>query len=119
LASENATVVVGAVIDPDMSEDLRVTVVATGLGCERKPQFGIANVEAQKVSGSDTAQSSSSPSTSPGVFVPSFAQSGGLEPSEKLEPSVPGDVKDNSSVDKKQDKADYFDVPTFLRNQAD
>jgi cell division protein FtsZ len=31
-ASENATVVVGTVIDPDMSSDLRVTVVATGLG---------------------------------------------------------------------------------------
>ncbi|MGD8885830.1 MAG: cell division protein FtsZ, partial [Gammaproteobacteria bacterium] len=31
-ASENATVVVGTVIDPEMSDDLRVTVVATGLG---------------------------------------------------------------------------------------
>ena len=31
-ASENATVVVGTVIDPEMSSDLRVTVVATGLG---------------------------------------------------------------------------------------
>ena len=30
--SENATVVVGTVIDPEMSEDLRVTVVITGLG---------------------------------------------------------------------------------------
>jgi len=31
-ASEDATVVVGTVIDPDMGNDLRVTVVATGLG---------------------------------------------------------------------------------------
>lgn len=31
-ASENATVVVGTVIDPEMSEELRVTVVVTGLG---------------------------------------------------------------------------------------
>lgn len=31
-ASENATVVVGTVIDPELSEELRVTVVATGLG---------------------------------------------------------------------------------------
>jgi cell division protein FtsZ len=30
--SEDATVVVGTVIDPDMSNELRVTVVATGLG---------------------------------------------------------------------------------------
>ncbi|MEE8056563.1 MAG: cell division protein FtsZ [Pseudomonadales bacterium] len=33
-ASENATVVVGTVIDAEMSEELRVTVVATGLGGE-------------------------------------------------------------------------------------
>ena len=31
-ASENATVVVGTVIDPDMTDQIRVTVVATGLG---------------------------------------------------------------------------------------
>jgi len=31
-ASENATVVVGTVIDPDMRDEIRVTVVATGLG---------------------------------------------------------------------------------------
>ena len=31
-ASENATVVVGTVIDPDMHDEMRVTVVVTGLG---------------------------------------------------------------------------------------
>jgi len=31
-ASDNATVVVGTVIDPDMTDKIRVTVVATGLG---------------------------------------------------------------------------------------
>ena len=31
-ASDDATVVVGTVIDPDMSDRIRVTVVATGLG---------------------------------------------------------------------------------------
>lgn len=31
-ASENATVVVGTVIDPEMADELRVTVVVTGLG---------------------------------------------------------------------------------------
>src|SRR5690606_7748542 len=31
-ASDDATVVVGTVIDPEMSDEIRVTVVATGLG---------------------------------------------------------------------------------------
>ena len=32
LASEDATIVMGTVIDADMGDDLRVTVVATGIG---------------------------------------------------------------------------------------
>lgn len=36
--SENATVVVGTVIDPEMSEELRVTVVVTGLGNQEEEQ---------------------------------------------------------------------------------
>jgi cell division protein FtsZ len=39
-ASEDATVVVGTVIDPDMSNQIRVTVVATGLGRSAAAQRG-------------------------------------------------------------------------------
>ncbi len=37
-AADDATVVVGAVIDPDMRDELRVTIVATGLGQGQKRQ---------------------------------------------------------------------------------
>ncbi len=37
LASDNATVVVGTVLDPDLADELRVTVVATGLGAQDRP----------------------------------------------------------------------------------
>src|SRR5690625_6105983 len=37
-ASDQATVVVGTVIDPEMADELRVTVVATGLGAEQQRQ---------------------------------------------------------------------------------
>ena len=45
-ASEDATIVIGTVLDPDMQDDVRVTVVATGLnrgqarGTGRDPAFG-------------------------------------------------------------------------------
>ena len=39
-ASDNATVVVGTVIDPDMSGEMRVTIVATGLGNSAKQDAG-------------------------------------------------------------------------------
>lgn len=50
--SENATVVVGTVIDPEMTDELRVTVVVTGLGNQRiaggqttvEPQAKVADV---------------------------------------------------------------------------
>jgi len=35
-AAEDATVVIGTVIDPDMHNEMRVTVVATGLGVREK-----------------------------------------------------------------------------------
>ncbi|HBT59081.1 MAG TPA: cell division protein FtsZ, partial [Pseudomonas sp.] len=45
-ASETATVVVGTVIDPELRDELRVTVVATGLGAREKPVKVIDNTAA-------------------------------------------------------------------------
>ncbi|ATC93352.1 cell division protein FtsZ [Pseudoalteromonas tunicata] len=110
LASENATVVVGAVIDPEMTDELRVTVVATGLGGDRRPQFGIVESSAKKVAGSDV-------SSNPGMFVPSFAsQTSTQQTSSNVEAPV---VKEPTAAPKKQAEGDYFDIPAFLRKQAD
>jgi cell division protein FtsZ len=43
-ASDDATVVLGTVIDPEMTQDIRVTVVATGLGQESADAQGRAHV---------------------------------------------------------------------------
>ena len=40
LASDNATVVIGTSLDPDMNDELRVTVVATGIGMDTSPEIG-------------------------------------------------------------------------------
>jgi len=40
LASDNATVVIGTALDPDMSDELRVTVVVTGIGMDKSPEIG-------------------------------------------------------------------------------
>ena len=49
-ASENATVVVGAVIDPSLEDELRVTVVATGIGNERKPDITLVKIHRKQLS---------------------------------------------------------------------
>jgi cell division protein FtsZ len=134
LASENATVVVGAVIDPEMTDELRVTVVATGLGGDRRPQFGIVDNGFKKASGSDVT--SSSTQTSSSMYVPSFASQGtntteepattsqteSKEQSSTSTSSSSSATNTSSSSANKTDKSeggDYFDIPAFLRKQAD
>jgi len=120
LASENATVVVGAVIDPEMSDELRVTVVATGLGGERKAQFGIVDNGFKKASSSDTPATSSNTATAtPGVFVPNFANQTSEEVVSAASKSVETAPTKESPEAAKSEQGDYFDIPAFLRKQAD
>lgn len=101
-ASENATVVVGAVIDPEMTDELRVTVVATGIGAERKPEITLvapAMPEAQQVVGGDYIASA----------YPEHASMRATLPEAKVQTkTMPIADLDN-----------YLDIPAFLRKQAD
>jgi len=101
-ASENATVVVGAVIDPEMTDELRVTVVATGIGAERKPDITLVNPMPQgesQVVGSDY------------VATPQ-AESVAVAMPETNAQAAP--VKTTAT-----DLDNYLDIPAFLRKQAD
>lgn len=95
-ASENATVVVGTVIDPDMRDELRVTVVATGLGDEMKKA-------SDKPSLVHTTAEGNVDMDRPTIFrrqrkaAQRAAATGG-----------------NNAED-----MDYLDIPAFLRRQAD
>ncbi|TYK65345.1 cell division protein FtsZ [Colwellia echini] len=100
-ASENATVVVGAVIDMDMKDELRVTVVATGIGAESKPDITLVNpmpVPEQKVVGSD--YTSAAPQASVAAEPVSMTDS-------------------NAQKVTAADLDNYLDIPAFLRKQAD
>ena len=98
-ASGDATVVVGTVIDPEMTDTLKVTVVATGLGSQgvnetAKPEKVIDNTR--------TAD-------------------GGLNYAVLDKPTVMRNQ--NTSVapklDEKARDMEYLDIPAFLRRQAD
>ncbi|MDN3379695.1 MULTISPECIES: cell division protein FtsZ [unclassified Pseudoalteromonas] len=128
LASENATVVVGAVIDPEMSDELRVTVVATGLGGDRRPQFGIVDNGFKKASGSDVTSSTNQTSS---MYVPSFASQGNSSQEADAAPTIEkqessmttqnsnAKTEQSSGKSDKSEGGDYFDIPAFLRKQAD
>ena len=97
-ASDDATVVVGTVIDPDMTDELRVTVVATGLGGDR-----VAVPKAPEAE-------------SPQIEI--------VKKSVEIdydEPTVIRKEKDSyqKQVANGDVKMDYLDIPAFLRRQAD
>jgi len=92
-ASENATVVVGTVIDAEMTEEIRVTVVATGIGAERKPDITLVN------DGSRVPQKATGTDDSTPIADNPQAQ--------KLEDEAPAG------------ELEYLDIPAFLRRQAD
>ena len=92
-ASDNATVVVGTVIDPEMSGEMRVTIVATGLGEEASQEISKMKLVQSAASAVDYKELER-----PTIMRNQDAQ----EPSNPLE-SDP----------------DYLDIPAFLRRQAD
>jgi cell division protein FtsZ len=100
-ASENATVVVGTVIDPDMTDEIRVTVVATGIGAEKKPDITLV-----------------SPAPQPEVKVVGQDFVARPEPMKQTLPKSDNQIKPATSVQIDIDD-DYLNIPAFLRKQAD
>ena len=99
-ASEDATVVVGTVIDPEMSDELRVTVVATGLGVQPAQQ-------AAKPEKKEEAQ----------IEI--------VKKPVEIDYDQPTVVRQKDKAEQQKQVAngdvnmDYLDIPAFLRRQAD
>ena len=97
-ASENATVVIGTVIDPAMGDEMRVTVVATGLGLDEDQKNAELQTELRK--------------RLAGNGVPDY---GVLDKPTVIRNKAAGEGKG----DVKQQDLEYLDIPAFLRRQAD
>ncbi|MFT5116556.1 MAG: cell division protein FtsZ [Kiritimatiellia bacterium] len=99
-ASADATVVVGTVIDPELTDELRVTVVATGLqGTEVKkkaPEARVVVSNTRKPLSSDYRE----------LDKPTVMRNTATKQAEKTHPVSDKDFE-------------YLDIPAFLRNQAD
>jgi len=104
-ASDDATVVVGTVIDPDLTDTIRVTVVATGLGqpLARREQPPMRVIRPQEGLRDGTTGQPSEPNY--GSFErPTYQRRTGLEQAQ--------DPAGERSFD-------MLDIPAFLRRQAD
>ena len=103
IASEDATVVVGTVIDPEMTDSLKVTVVATGLrNAESRPTL--------------TAVEQTAPAKS--ATVEADYNDYDLPPRKRQQATVAADGQAALKMDANLDEQ-LFDVPAFLRRQVD
>jgi cell division protein FtsZ len=111
-ASEHAMVKVGTVIDPDMRDELHVTVVATGLGAKIEKPVKVIDNTMQTASVSVQQQQPAARQEMPAVnyrdldrptVMRNQAHAGG-QAAAKMNPN---------------DDLDYLDIPAFLRRQAD
>ena len=134
-ASEDATVVVGTVIDPDMSNQIRVTVVATGLnggaGHQRSRSEIVRESLAERSSISGREALSRGAAMALRESVSSRAEQMALRAAKAR---APLSASDYSALDKptivrqravgddlraEPDSEDLLDIPAFLRRQAD
>ena len=102
-ASDNATVVIGTVIDPEMSDELKVTVVATGLG------HGYAQQIEPTVKA--VVNNNMRRPTVDQMELPT------------VKDALTGDARlsslDMDNTSSSEGDIDYLDIPAFLRRQAD
>ncbi|MXP56500.1 cell division protein FtsZ [Pantoea sp. Mhis] len=99
-ASENATVVIGTSLDPEMNEELRVTVVATGIGMDRHPEITLVTSKLNSQSLIDHRYQQHNISS--------------LTQDKRTTTKVMNEKITSSNKD-----PDYLDIPAFLRKQAD
>lgn len=113
-ASDDATVVIGTVIDQEIGDELRVTVVATGLNGEREEQVPTVAVE-QKTPVVDKAVEKAQATNDYREFnKPAIRR-------RQAAPQTVTAVEGNAAVAAPEEDRDldYLDIPAFLRRQAD
>ncbi|PNS09286.1 cell division protein FtsZ [Solilutibacter silvestris] len=132
-AAEDATVVIGTVLDPDMQDEVRVTVVATGLNPvnagriaprhesrgydaapQRRPQVELVR-ERPKLDGTTGLPVDAIGGNEP--YNPTHSISSVLRGRSQGAASVPADSGPAPAI--ADLPSDYLNIPAFLRRQAD
>lgn len=113
-AREDATVVVGTVIDPEMHDELRVTVVATGLGEETVVQIPRPEMEVVAPPRAVIAEETTTEEPRQSAKEDPFA---GMD----VPTAIRRRQSDSRAATQTAEKPDldYLDIPAFLRRQAD
>jgi cell division protein FtsZ len=120
-ASEDATVVVGTVIDPELSNQVRVTVVATGLGrpaaAARAQPLGFRQAETAAARGEPPAREREM--REPPMRVVRRSPLSSSDYAQLDKPTVQRQRAVGDGLRQDVQPEDLLDIPAFLRRQAD
>jgi len=122
-AHDDANIIFGAVIDETMTDEIRITVIATGFGEakeEKKPAPAPAQAPSTNVSSIANAAQKNRKVVHLGTIVddldtPTWQRK--KAGSDEIETVTLG--KSNFEFSGNQDEDDKYDIPTFLRRQMD
>ena len=129
-ASDNATVVIGTSLDPDMTDEIRVTVVATGIGNEKKPDItlvagGKAKVastaapQAQPQQQAVAPQAEEKPAQTLQATPVQEKSQVTPQPTNTVSSSPASSAGQSSAAPKQEKESGSLDIPAFLRRPAD
>jgi cell division protein FtsZ len=134
-AAEDATVIFGAVYDDEMGDDLRVTVVATGLGrsaaARKQPPVTLVRTGTDNLPIAQLPAGTGGTSFSSGLLGSGQALSAGVSHASTAVGAGDYSHLDTPAVWRSRENAaarvaaleeagtDRFDIPAFLRKQAD
>lgn len=99
-ASDNATVVIGTALDPDINNELRVTVVATGIGIDKRSDVILSNPKEEQKNTRENHYRDRSDQRVNTFF------------NESQHTAAVSVHTKNTTLDK---DTDYLDIPAFLR----
>ncbi|MDP3268208.1 MAG: cell division protein FtsZ [Legionella sp.] len=105
--SDDATVVVGTVIDPEMTEEMRVTVIVTGLG-DMRQRHQQPQQQSQRARLMESTRSDGS------LDYQQLDRPAVMRKQAQTAAAAPG-TKNNEQVA----DVDYLDIPAFLRRQEE
>jgi cell division protein FtsZ len=111
IACDDATVVVGTVIDPEMEGDMRVTMVATGLGEMQLPARQPTLVKSEEPVAATTETVGGEESADP-----DFGSGKWDKPTYIRDKAAAAQA---TAEAQEEEDMDYLDIPAFLRRQAD
>jgi cell division protein FtsZ len=120
-ASEDATVVVGTVIDPELTNTVRVTVVATGLGRPAATSRPVATQSRERdAAPARDAHHRETPSRGePAMRVVRRTPLSSSDYAALDKPTVQRQRAVGDGLRTEMDPEDLLDIPAFLRRQAD